>query len=630
MRFDDRFLEDLKARIVLSDLIGKAVQLKRQGGEMAGLSPFTKEKTPSFFVNDRRQFFHDFSSGKHGDAITWLMEYERLDFREAVAKLADLAGVPLPARDDAQIKVDADRENILNALAAASLWYQEQLRGDSQEAAVARVYLDERGVCAEEIGRFAIGYAPLSAPIQAAALIERGFSEQMLIDAGMLKQPDGHGKSPFARFRGRVMFPIRDIRGRVISFGGRILPGAADRKAKYLNGPETAVFDKGANLYGLQEALAHGLGGAAAARALVVEGYLDVIATFRAGLPAVAPMGTSLSLAQLDTLWRRGIGVDLCFDGDKAGLQAARRACDLLLPGLQPERTPRFISIAGCKDPDEVVRVHGAEALRELARHPISLSEVLMQTETAGRDFGPPETRVALRRRVRALAARISDQELSAAFDVDLQVRCDRFFDDMDWKATKGSATRPTAIARPGGTFTPTLPLVPASLVAAGIRHPHWLFENTAAIRAHHFGSDKLRGVAVEVADFMDQVPDNADWSAMPSLKAHLVDAGFEDVLGECDICAATLQAPYGGAASNSFARRAWLATLQAVGRVYELDGLYDFTDASVAAEIGTESFRRLKTERDGLRASITSRFIWHELSLEDDIVPEIQQGARA
>ncbi|HST91545.1 MAG TPA: DNA primase, partial [Brevundimonas sp.] len=312
MRFDERFLEELKARLRPSDIIGRTVKLKRQGREYVGLSPFSKEKSPSFFVNDDKGFFHDFSSGKHGDVISFLQETERLSFVEAVQRLAGEAGMALPAEDPQAAEREAKKQGLTDWMDLAQKWFAANLRRSPGKAA--REYLEKRGLPEDQWERFGLGYAPNDREGLKAALIQRGAKPGDLVEMGMLIAPEGGG-APYDRFRDRLMFPILDARGRIVSFGGRAMN--PDDRAKYLNGPESPLFHKGKTLYGLPEA--RKLIGAGGDVLAVVEGYMDVIACCRAGVAAVAPMGTALTEEQMDVLWRIHPEPTLSFDGDAAG-----------------------------------------------------------------------------------------------------------------------------------------------------------------------------------------------------------------------------------------------------------------------------------------------------------------------
>jgi DNA primase len=327
MRFDERFLDELKSRLRLSDVIGRSVKLRRQGREYVGLSPFSKEKTPSFYVNDDKGFFHDFSSGKHGDLIGFLQETERLTFREAIERLAAEAGMALPAEDPRAAEQERQRQGLTDWLELAARWFEAELKRPA--GAAARAYLERRGLPEKEWARFGLGFAPNGRTALKDYLIAKGARPAELVEAGLLIAPEDGGV-PYDRFRDRIIFPIADGRGRVISFGGRAMD--AEARAKYLNGPETELFHKSSVLYGLFEArkLLHttGAGAAETPPLVVVEGYMDVIACQRAGVAAVAAMGTALTEEQMAVLWRLHPEPTLCFDGDGAGQRAAYRTLD--------------------------------------------------------------------------------------------------------------------------------------------------------------------------------------------------------------------------------------------------------------------------------------------------------------
>ena len=422
-RFDDQFLDELKARLRPSDVIGKTVKLRRQGREYAGLSPFAKEKSPSFFVNDEKGFYHCFSTGKHGDLIAWLQETERLTFPEAIERLAAEAGMALPAQDPRAAAVDSRRLGLIDWLKLAAAWYEAQLH--RPVGANARAYLVGRAFPEGEWGRFRIGFAPESRTGLKDYLVAKGAKLGDLIDAGLLIAPEDGG-APYDRFRNRIMFPIADGRGRIISFGGRALDPNA--RAKYLNGPDTTLFHKGRVLYGLHEAraLLHAAG--EGAPLAVVEGYMDVIACQRAGVPACAPMGTALTEDQMELLWRLHPQPTLCFDNDGAGRRAASNTVDRALPMLRPSRTFRFTAAEGGKDPDDILRDHGPAALVAQLAKTRPLIDVLFDREKNAHDLETPEAKAGLRRRLRDAAATIQDADVGRAYQQDLRDRCDALF----------------------------------------------------------------------------------------------------------------------------------------------------------------------------------------------------------
>src|ERR1700742_3720279 len=342
VRFGERFLDEIKSRLRPSDVIGKSVKLRRQGREYVGLSPFTKEKTPSFYVNDDKGQFFDFSSGKTGDIIAFLQEAERLTFVEAVERLAAEAGVALPAVDPRAMEQEKVRQGLSEWLELAAQWFEAELRRPAGRDA--RAYLERRGLPEKDWARFRLGFSPPGRTALKDYLIAKGARPGELVEAGLLIAPE-EGGAPYDRFRARIIFPIGDPRGRIVSFGGRAMDPQA--RAKYLNGPETGVFHKGRQLYGLAEA--RKLIAAAPADEhpplVVVEGYMDVIACQRAGVPAVAAMGTALGEDQMDVLWRHHPEPTICLDSDRAGRQAANRLLDRALPLLKPGRSFRFVLI---------------------------------------------------------------------------------------------------------------------------------------------------------------------------------------------------------------------------------------------------------------------------------------------
>ncbi|MGV9010848.1 DNA primase [Brevundimonas sp.] len=411
MRFDERYIEELKARLRPSDVIGRSVKLKRQGREYVGLSPFSKEKSPSFFVNDDKGFFHDFSSGKHGDIISFLQETERLTFVEAVQRLAGEAGMALPAEDPQAAEREEKRKGLADWLDLSQKWFAANLRRSVGKAA--REYLERRGLPEDQWERFGLGYAPNDREGVKQALVQRGAKPGDLVEAGMLIAPEGGG-NPYDRFRDRLMFPILDARGRIVSFGGRAMN--PDDRAKYLNGPESPLFHKGATLYGLPEARRL-LGTSKDQPLVLVEGYMDVIACQRAGIPSVAPMGTALTEDQISLLWRTHHEPTICLDGDAAGQRAAARLIERALPLLRPDRSFKFAELAGGKDPDDVLRESGAVALKAQISSTRPLVDTLFRFELASAgSLDTPEQKAGLKARLRKSAGMIADKDLSFAY----------------------------------------------------------------------------------------------------------------------------------------------------------------------------------------------------------------------
>ncbi len=443
MRFGEHFLDELKARVRPSDVIGRYVKLKRQGREFAGLSPFSNEKTPSFFVNDEKGFYHCFSSGKHGDAISFLMEVEGLSFPEAVERLAGIAGMNLP-KADPQAEQRAQRNKVaVNWMEAAATFFERALRRDV--GARARDYLKRRGLDEAACQHFGIGYAPESFSALKDELVQQGASLDVLIEAGLLIKPDDYDRAPWDRFRNRIMFPIHDPRGRLVAFGGRALD--PDAKAKYLNSPETPLFHKGNVLYHYPKARKaisapghHGRG------LIVAEGYMDVIALARAGFDyAVAPLGTALSAEQLDLLWRAGPEPVLCFDGDKAGLRAAYRSVDTALPLLRPGQSLRFALLPDGQDPDDLITAKGAAAMQAVLDKALPLVDMVWQGALQAGPLETPEDRAGLKDRLFAATRAIEHEGVREQYKTALLGRFDQAYGRM---SRYGRSGRPQGSGR--------------------------------------------------------------------------------------------------------------------------------------------------------------------------------------
>lgn len=423
MRFTPQFLDELRARLSVSEVVGKRVKLKKAGREWKGLSPFQQEKTPSFYVNDQKGFYHDFSSGKHGDIISFVMETDGLPFAEAIERLAGMAGLPLPAVTPDAARHEQRRRTLHDVMELAAKFFSETLA--SRAGAKARGYLADRAISPATQLQFRLGYAP--PPPERFALKEHlgklGVSVEDMIETGLLVAGNDI-PVPYDRFRDRVMFPITDLRGRVIAFGGRALE--KDVPAKYLNSPETPLFHKGDNLYNHQTARKATHDGASL---IVVEGYVDVIAMVTTGFAgAVAPLGTALTENQLALLWKMADEPILCFDGDRAGQKAAYRAADLALPFLAPGKSLRFALLPEGQDPDDLARSGGRGAIEEVIAAARPLADMLWSRELEGGNFATPERRAALEARIKELANGIRDEVVRRYYREDLAQRLQRTF----------------------------------------------------------------------------------------------------------------------------------------------------------------------------------------------------------
>lgn len=421
MRFSPQFLDELRARIPVSEVVGRRIKLIRSGREMKGLSPFNKEKTPSFFVNDAKMMWFDFSSGKNGNIFDFLMETEGVSFPEAVERMAQLAGVPLPKVSHEDQQREAHRKSLYEVMELAAKFFQDTLA--ARAGAKARGYLADRGLDAKTQQQFRLGYAPGERFALKEHLGSHGIPVEDMIEAGLLVHGDDI-PVPYDRFRDRVMFPISDIRGRIIAFGGRALE--KDVPAKYLNSPETPLFHKGHTLYNIAAARQASHDGAPV---IVVEGYVDVIAMVTAGFnAAVAPLGTALTEDQLGLLWKMADEPILCFDGDKAGVRAAYRAVDIAMPRLKPGKSLKFALLPEGQDPDDLLRSAGPDAIKDVINAAKPLAAMLWARETEGHQFDTPERRAALEARVNEVTTAIADESVRKYYRQDFADRLRQFF----------------------------------------------------------------------------------------------------------------------------------------------------------------------------------------------------------
>ncbi|WP_118857097.1 DNA primase [Sphingomonas mesophila] len=506
MTLSPAFLDELRARTTLSAIIAPAVKLTKAGREYKACCPFHSEKTPSFTVNDEKGFYHCFGCGAHGDAIRFLTDQRGMPFMDAVKELAAKAGMEVPAPDPRAQERAEKSAGLTDVMAAAQAWFVEQLAGT--EGSAARDYLAKRGIDGATAARFGIGFAPDSRGRLKTALAH--FGEDALVESGMLIRPEEQAKDAYDRFRGRLMIPIRDVRGRVIAFGGRILgPG----EPKYLNSPDTPLFDKGRTLYNIDRA---GPASRKAGRLVVVEGYMDVIALDRAGMAeAVAPNGTALTERQLMRLWRLDPQPVLCFDGDAAGQKAAIRAALRALPHLAPDRTLRFIALPAGQDPDDLLRERGAEAVKAALEATEPLVERLWRHEAESEALATPEARAGLKARLMEHSGAIADpnvrqlyrDEFLRRFDALVRPQRATFAPRPQWKKDRAGKWQPPAapasdVARAigsGGIDAPTA----RALVEGFVLFPQALHDHLEALAHLPLGdrpSAALRDRLVEAA----------------------------------------------------------------------------------------------------------------------------------
>jgi DNA primase len=575
MRFSPQFLDELRARLPVSEVVGRRVKLRKAGREWKGLSPFNKEKTPSFFVNDQKAMWFDFSSGKNGNIFDFLMLTEGVSFPEAVERLAHEAGIPLPVMTREAQAQEERRKTLHDIVELAAKYFEATLA--SRNGARGRGYLLDRGIAAASQLKFRLGYA---SPEQYALKEHLGaakISVEDMIEAGLLVSGEDIAV-PYDRFRDRVMFPIQDWRGQVIAFGGRALE--KDVAAKYLNSPETPLFHKGATLYNIAAARKAAHDGA---QVIAVEGYVDVIAMVAAGFEAtVAPLGTALTAEQLALMWRLADEPILCFDGDNAGRRAAYRAVDLALPLLKPGKSIKFAALPDGQDPDDLARSGGRDAIGDVLGGARSMADMLWARESETGPFDTPERRAAFEARINEITAAITDETVRRYYRQDFSARLRQLFapanilirrKDFGGKSRPsqnslgaksfGTGARRGALATawpvpdtayiaasPHFAVSPlhrghraAIPRREALILQAAINHP-WLLhdhlEELAAAEFHHADTQKLKGALIDVFahhfgdEFghsvanLDEDPGAAERGA---LAAELAKRGFADLV---------------------------------------------------------------------------------------------------
>lgn len=465
------FLDDLRTRVSLSQVVGRKVawdlRKSNQGkGDMWAPCPFHQEKSASFHVDDRKGFYYCFGCHAKGDAITFVKETENVGFMEAVEILAREAGMTMPERSPREAEASDRRSRLIEVMEQAARFYRLQLRGGAGTAA--RDYLAGRRLAEVAQERFGLGFAPDQRHALWGYLTGQGVAPDLIVDCGMAIRPDD-GTAPYDRFRGRIMFPIRDARGRCIAFGGRAMDPNA--RAKYLNSPETPLFDKGRSLYNIGPA--RELAGKGSPL-VVAEGYMDVIALSEAGFAAVAPLGTAVTEDQLRLMWRIADEPVMALDGDAAGLRAALRVIDVALPLLEAGKGLRFAMLPEGQDPDDLIRAGGAAAMQALVTAARPMVGLLWQRETEGKVFDSPERRAGLDKTLRALIATIRDPSIRRHYGEEIAALRRTLFGgpaaEQAWRPAAPRDWRSERSGRGKTRFVPVaaLPDTRRSLLAAG------------------------------------------------------------------------------------------------------------------------------------------------------------------
>jgi DNA primase len=540
MAISPQFLDELRTRLAVSGLVGRRVRLVRKGREHTGLCPFHSEKTPSFTVNDDKGFYHCFGCGAHGDVISFVMESEGLSFPEAIEKLAGEAGLEVPRSTPEERVRDARRANLYEVVERACTWFESQLR--SPEGRAGYDYLRGRGFDDAVIARHRLGFAPDRRGRLSAAMKAQGIDHTQLVEAGLIKLPEGAGApkaEPRDYFFNRVIFPIGDRRGRIIAFGGRSL---GDGKPKYLNSPDTPLFHKGRVLYGWAVARE-------AARetgtVIVTEGYTDVIALVGAGFAnSVAPLGTALTEEQLVELWRIADEPVLCFDGDNAGQRAAFRAARRALPLLKPGKSLRFVTLPAGHDPDSLLADQGSAAMDARLRAARPLVDLIWTMELAQGRVDTPEQKAALESRLEQHVAEIGERGVQYQYRQEMRSRLRALFApparrDIAWSSRagrRGLPTRPHGSAErfglagtwPRGDMTALRRQQEYILLALLINHPGLVDGAIEGLSDISLQSETLDRMLREILNHAVRLPE----LDTPTLQRHLLETGFADQLG--------------------------------------------------------------------------------------------------
>jgi len=475
MRFPDRFLDDIRDQLRISEVVGQRVQFDKKKtnaakGDFWGNCPFHGEKTPSFHCEDQKGRYYCFGCGASGDHFRFLTELDGLHFHEAVELLANQAGLQVPIMDKREQEKEEKRKSLFEVMELAGQFFQSKLH--EPVGANARAYLRDRGLSPQIQQEFGIGFAPDSRNALKEFLASKGIDAQQMEACGLINHGEGIAVS-YDKFRGRVMFPIPDARGRVIAFGGRAL--SDDALAKYMNSPETELFHKSNVLYNFAKARKPAYD---KKQVIAAEGYMDVIALHAAGFPnSVAPLGTALTDRQMELLWRMHPEPILCFDGDGAGLKAAHRAIDMALPNIQPGRSVRFAMLPEGKDPDDLIKEEGPEAMREVIDSALPLADMLWNREIASGIYTTPERRAELQTRMRQIVNSIKEESVRYHYDQNMRERLSGYFSsgsDNNRTGGKGSsykggyAKQKQGAASGGKKFSASPSLLGSKLVKKG------------------------------------------------------------------------------------------------------------------------------------------------------------------
>ncbi len=607
MKYPQSFIEEIRARIRVSEIVGRAVPLRRAGREFHALCPFHKEKSPSFTVNDEKGFFHCFGCGAHGDVIGFTMDYEHLGYREAVERLAGVAGLSVPRETKLEVEREEKAKSLQQVMEFAASWFEEQME-NTAEGELARRYLAERGLTGETRAKFRIGYAPADRDALTRMMKTKGVTEAQMIEVGLLIKVED--RAPYSRFRRRLMFPIRDRKSRVIAFGGRVLPGEPNDDApKYLNSPETPLFHKGRQLFNLDLARRAAFD---ARQLIVAEGYMDVIALAQAGIAhAVAPLGTAITPEQLQMCWQLVDEPTICLDTDNAGMRAMGRAIDLALPLLIPGKTLKFAWLNPNEDPDELLKTsEGKKQFEEMLRDARTLSSELFRAYIKP-DVGTPEARAAQESELNRLIMGIKHPTVQHYYKQYMrdrlhamgQVRYEKgsFKGKRDFKNNAPTSTvvpPPLARSSDGSLLVPATNLLalvmahPALLMDAGAEEfwlhapmpAPWQQELHNRITELHIDSPEPRQAAELMQLVAEEAPKDALAPVLKAMKALGVELAKDEMI------------------RTGRAERLWGEVVNDVERARLRSECVE-AEAALAAELTEENLTRLTTLKSQLEA---------------------------
>ena len=610
MAYPRSFIEEIKNRVSVSDIVGQKVKLTRRGREFVGLSPFKNERTPSFTVNDEKQFYHCFSTGKHGTVFDFLMETEGLGFPEAVERLAARAGIQVPAQDPRMVEKEEKNASLIDICEMASVYFKTRLGGAAGRGAFD--YLIKRGLEDTLIQSFGLGYAPGDRVGLVKHLRDQGVSDKDIIEAGLAVQPEGRSDL-IDRFRNRVIFPITDSRDRVIAFGGRALEASVP--AKYLNSPETPLFHKGRTLYNFAKARQSAFD---TKTLLVVEGYMDVIGLARGGFNnAVASLGTAVTEEQISLLWRLVQEPVLCLDGDEAGLRAAYRVIDRALPLLKPGYSLRFAVLPQGKDPDDLVREGGAEAFNNVLERANSLIDMLWERELAYAPYDTPERRAAFSDRLRKAVRQIEHIDVRKFYGEEIKKRLDALFAPANrgpqanggqsygsnygggysrqrgggkyYKFKSGASAEARRSALASGAVM--LPPREAMIMLAFIRHSSQLSGHLSQLKKLDFVTDDLKNLRDAI---VDAISHNAPLDS-GGLKGHLISIGYENLMTRLEQLPDARMLIFVRPESNpEDVVSGWLDAVELQHRLITLTAEKREAETDLAADTTQENFERL------------------------------------